>query len=130
MIASFKQLVIKLNEAAFKPIFRRIYDWAYANDGGLSELRNNFSWISLSSSADIRKKVTFNCLFASLLDYFKVGYPYRLSNDADKQRAGVNDTIHVVLATTHNARPESLSQRKVERQGLLGCHARCRHKES
>ncbi len=63
---------------------------------------------SHSSSVDIRKKVTFNCLFASLLDYFKVGYPYGLLNGADKQRADVNDTLHVVLATTHNARLESL----------------------
>lgn len=85
-----------------------MYDWAYANDNGLFELRNDFSWISLSSLVDMRKKVTFNCLFASLLDYFKVGCRYVLLNGADKQREGVNDTLHVVLATTHNARLESL----------------------
>ena len=74
----------------------------------MSEVRNDFSWISLSSSVDRRKKVTFNCLFANLLDYFKVGYRYVLLNGADKQRAGANDTLHVVRATTHNAKLESL----------------------
>ncbi|KAF8626030.1 hypothetical protein AX15_005120 [Amanita polypyramis BW_CC] len=54
VISAFKQLVIKLNEAAFKPIYRRIYDWAYA-----------------SEIVDVRKKVTFQRLYASLLDYFK-----------------------------------------------------------
>jgi U3 small nucleolar RNA-associated protein 10 len=33
-ISAFLELVVKLNEATFRPIFRRLYDWAFANDGG------------------------------------------------------------------------------------------------
>ncbi|KAF4611649.1 hypothetical protein D9613_003824 [Agrocybe pediades] len=29
VIAAFKELVVKLNETAFKPLFRRLYDWAF-----------------------------------------------------------------------------------------------------
>ena len=29
VITAFKELVVKLNEAAFKPLFRRLYDWAF-----------------------------------------------------------------------------------------------------
>ncbi|KAF8630264.1 hypothetical protein AX17_005450 [Amanita inopinata Kibby_2008] len=54
IILAFKQLVVKLNEAQFKPIYRRAYDWAFASD-----------------SADIRKKVTFCHMYTSLLDFFK-----------------------------------------------------------
>ena len=74
MVSSFKQLVAKLNEAVFKPIYRRMYDWAYASDTGLSDLQNHISGLSLVSSGDVRKKILFNYLYASLLDYFKVSY--------------------------------------------------------
>lgn len=36
VVSSFKQLVAKLNESAFKSIYRRMYDWAYVSDSGLS----------------------------------------------------------------------------------------------
>lgn len=74
VVSSFKQLVAKLNEAAFKSIYRRIYDWAYAGDSGVSHWQSYFVRASLFSSVDIRKKVIFNYLYASLLDYFKVSY--------------------------------------------------------
>lgn len=38
VVAAFKEFVIKLNEAAFKPLFRRLYDWAFAGDKGMSSL--------------------------------------------------------------------------------------------
>ena len=34
VISAFKQLVIKLNEAAFRPLFRRLYDWAFTVEPG------------------------------------------------------------------------------------------------
>ncbi|KAK2465147.1 hypothetical protein APHAL10511_002839 [Amanita phalloides] len=57
IILAFRQLVVKLDEASFKPLYRRTYDWAYVSEAG--------------SLSEVRKKETFNCLYASLLDYFK-----------------------------------------------------------
>ncbi|KAM6493306.1 hypothetical protein JOM56_011440 [Amanita muscaria] len=54
VISAFKQFVVKLNETTFKPIYRRVYDWGYASD-----------------TADIRKRIIFCRLYASLLDFFK-----------------------------------------------------------
>ena len=34
VISAFKELVVKLNEAAFRPLFRRLYDWAFTTDLG------------------------------------------------------------------------------------------------
>jgi U3 small nucleolar RNA-associated protein 10 len=33
-IAAFKEFVVKLNDAAFRPLFRRLYDWAFVDDSG------------------------------------------------------------------------------------------------
>lgn len=33
-IAGFKELVVKLNESAFKPLFCRLYDWAFVEKPG------------------------------------------------------------------------------------------------
>ena len=37
-IAAFKELVVKLNDAAFRPLFRRLYDWAFVDAKGLLSL--------------------------------------------------------------------------------------------
>jgi U3 small nucleolar RNA-associated protein 10 len=34
IISAFLELVVKLNETAFKPLFRRLYDWAFAAESG------------------------------------------------------------------------------------------------
>ena len=34
VISAFKQVGVKLGEAAFKPIYCKVYDWAYAGDIG------------------------------------------------------------------------------------------------
>ncbi|PPR01672.1 hypothetical protein CVT24_001501 [Panaeolus cyanescens] len=54
VVSAFKEFVVKLNEAAFKPLFRRLYDWAFAGD-----------------KADNARKITFCHLYLGLLDYFK-----------------------------------------------------------
>ncbi|TFY70773.1 hypothetical protein EVG20_g2223 [Dentipellis fragilis] len=51
-ISAFIELTTKLNETAFKPLFRRLFDWAFA-DAGLT------------------KKITFCRIYIALLDYFK-----------------------------------------------------------
>ncbi|KAF8901036.1 armadillo-type protein [Gymnopilus junonius] len=53
-ISAFKELVVKLNETAFKPLFRRLYDWAFVEE-----------------PSDTGRKVTFGHLYISLLDFFK-----------------------------------------------------------
>ncbi|KAF9553866.1 hypothetical protein CPC08DRAFT_672807 [Agrocybe pediades] len=54
VIAAFKELVVKLNETAFKPLFRRLYDWAF-----------------VEKSDDVARKVIFGHLYIALLDFFK-----------------------------------------------------------
>ncbi|KAF8966928.1 armadillo-type protein [Flammula alnicola] len=54
VISAFKELTVKLNEAAFKPLFRRLYDWAFVED-----------------TNDTARKVVFGHLYTSLLDFFK-----------------------------------------------------------
>ncbi|KZV82033.1 hypothetical protein EXIGLDRAFT_357306 [Exidia glandulosa HHB12029] len=56
VIAAFLQLVIKLNEVAFTPVFRQLYDWAFGN-GDLT--------------ASGARQITFSRVMASLLDTFK-----------------------------------------------------------
>ncbi|KAG6866337.1 hypothetical protein C0991_005804 [Blastosporella zonata] len=53
-ILAFQELVVKLNEAAFRPLFRRLYDWAFASDAG-----------------DNSKKITFCHIYIALLEFFK-----------------------------------------------------------
>ncbi|KAG0706218.1 hypothetical protein DFH29DRAFT_902720 [Suillus ampliporus] len=54
IISAFLELVVKLNETAFRPLFRRLYDWAFA-----------------AESANVERKVTFCHMYSALLDYFK-----------------------------------------------------------
>ncbi|KII90106.1 hypothetical protein PLICRDRAFT_686024 [Plicaturopsis crispa FD-325 SS-3] len=54
-IGAFMELVVKLNDTAFRPLFRRLYDWAFANDLGQANAR----------------KVTFCHVYGALLEYFK-----------------------------------------------------------
>ncbi|KAF9468309.1 hypothetical protein BDZ94DRAFT_1246474 [Collybia nuda] len=53
-IMAFKELVVKLNDAAFRPLFRRLYDWAFAD-----------------KAADIARKIFFCHIYDTLLDFFK-----------------------------------------------------------
>ncbi|KAF8192665.1 hypothetical protein K438DRAFT_2017867 [Mycena galopus ATCC 62051] len=55
-ISAFIELVVKLNEASFRPLFRKLYDWAFAES---------------AAAADLKRKITFCNVYAGLLDYFK-----------------------------------------------------------
>jgi len=52
-ISAFLELVVKLNETAFKPLFRKLYDWAFTQE------------------PDERKRAVFCRVYTALLDYFK-----------------------------------------------------------
>ncbi|KAJ6630100.1 hypothetical protein B0H10DRAFT_1984968 [Mycena sp. CBHHK59/15] len=53
-ISAFIELVVKLNEASFRPLFRKLYDWAFADD-----------------ASHIKRKITFCNVYLGLLDFFK-----------------------------------------------------------
>ncbi|KAJ7740997.1 hypothetical protein B0H14DRAFT_3515417 [Mycena olivaceomarginata] len=53
-ISAFIELVVKLNEASFRPLFRKLYDWAFADE-----------------TSNLKRKITFCNVYAGLLDYFK-----------------------------------------------------------
>ena len=36
IVASFLELVVKLNENTFKPVFRKLFDWAFSASSGES----------------------------------------------------------------------------------------------
>ncbi|KAI0031465.1 hypothetical protein K488DRAFT_52013 [Vararia minispora EC-137] len=53
VIAAFVELVTKLNETVFRPLFRRLFDWAFGND------------------AAEERKIAFLNTYRVLLDFFK-----------------------------------------------------------
>ncbi|KAF8578875.1 ARM repeat-containing protein [Ramaria rubella] len=55
-MATFVDVVTKLNEASFKPIFRRLFDWAL-NDAAVEKL--------------VHRQITFFCLLTSLINLLK-----------------------------------------------------------
>ncbi|KAK0476138.1 hypothetical protein IW261DRAFT_1643515 [Armillaria novae-zelandiae] len=54
VIPAFLELIVKINENTFRPLFRRLYDWAF-----------------VTAADDATRKVTFCHVYSSLLDYFK-----------------------------------------------------------
>lgn len=50
IIATFLELVVKINEAIFKPLFRRLFDWAFASDAGESPSLHTSSFYVLTQS--------------------------------------------------------------------------------
>lgn len=54
VLSAFIEVVAKLNESAFRPLFRKLHDWAFVDQ---------------SSSAE--RKTTFCRIYVALLDYFK-----------------------------------------------------------
>lgn len=71
IIAAYIELVVKLNETAFQPLFRRFCDWAFGDE--TSERRANaYNIYLLMISAAISRKITFCRTYSALLDLFKV----------------------------------------------------------
>ena len=73
LIAAFRELVVKLNETAFRPLFRRLYDWAFAGDSGMLLLVPTFHWSRVDGIVvNLEHQVVFIHLYIGLQDYFKV----------------------------------------------------------
>lgn len=62
--------MVKLNETTFKPLFRKLYDWAFTQEFGTQS-----TLLSLKSTEtpnkDERKCAVFCRVYTALLDYFK-----------------------------------------------------------
>jgi U3 small nucleolar RNA-associated protein 10 len=69
------EVVVKLNETAFRPLFRRLYDWAFVAENGEFELLigSVLPWL-ITVTANIERKITFLHMYSALLDYFKVHF--------------------------------------------------------
>ncbi|KIY65181.1 hypothetical protein CYLTODRAFT_357230 [Cylindrobasidium torrendii FP15055 ss-10] len=52
VVVAFTELVVNINENTFRPLFRKLYDWAFV-------------------SGDDSRKISFCLVFSALLDYFK-----------------------------------------------------------
>jgi len=91
-ISAFVELVVKLNESSFRPLFRRLYDWAFAGE------------------SDPKIQIMFCHIFCGLLDYFKgLMNPYMsmllppltdiLKNCINADSTEVKDLLSPVLET-------------------------------
>lgn len=73
LITAFRELVVKLNETAFRPLFRRLYDWAFAGDSGTLPLVQSSHWSKVDGVVvNLEHQVVFIHLYMGLQDYFKV----------------------------------------------------------
>jgi U3 small nucleolar RNA-associated protein 10 len=55
VISAFVEMVAKLNDATFKPLFRRLFDWAFKD----------------ASDKSVPKKIAFSDVYLALLEFFK-----------------------------------------------------------
>lgn len=68
VIAAFKELVVKLNESAFKPLFRRLYDWAFVEKSGTFPNYADFSaLITCSQMTSLERLPSTTCISAFLI---------------------------------------------------------------
>ena len=72
-ISAFLELVVKLNEATFKPFFRKLYDWAFTQESGkkMSPLPSPSKAHTEISHEEERKRAVFCRVYSALLDHFK-----------------------------------------------------------
>jgi len=71
VISAYREFVVKLNDSTFRPVFRRLYDWAFVHEGGMSVPENMFA-SSQTVLGDNPRKITFFHTYCGLLDFFKV----------------------------------------------------------
>lgn len=74
IVSSFLEMVVKLNEMAFRPLFRKLADWAFTGQGGWSRFTPSSRCRTLNPRplAGPVRGVTFCHVYAALLEYFKV----------------------------------------------------------
>ena len=74
VVDAFVEFVTKLNDTAFRPLFRKLFDWAFTgkprNVMGHSTCSLNCPSSVPESTAE--RKIAFCNVYMGLLDYFKV----------------------------------------------------------
>jgi hypothetical protein len=89
-ITSFLELVVRLNEVTFKPLFIRLYDWAVIDlSEGASESCCAISLdiadiIGVDNARLVERKVVLLHVMMGLLQKFRVGHPVHRETIADK----------------------------------------------
>ena len=111
-ISSFVEIVIKLNESSFKPVFRRLYDWAFADETGTyppvcSSCTSHIPTLCFLSLSIVKKDFVLSCV-CGLARLFQ-GHARvlkRIRNITDVFNAGSDDTLHVILAAASSKHPQ------------------------
>lgn len=70
VIAAFVELVTKLNDTAFRPLFRKLFDWAFT--GKVLDAMGCWPLKPKVTEANAGRKIAFCNTYVGLLDYFKV----------------------------------------------------------
>jgi hypothetical protein len=106
MIQAFLELVTKLNEATFRPLFRRLFDWAFAI--GKNRNRPYRFGFNAPTDGETIKQVTFCRLYSALLEYFKAGLDLMFARLAINLYTGTNELVHDFLASATQEHPERI----------------------
>ena len=63
--------MVKLNETTFKPLFRKLYDWAFTQESGTECSLLISLKLTEIHHKDEKRRAVFCRVYAALLDYFK-----------------------------------------------------------
>jgi hypothetical protein len=103
MNAAFLELVVKLNETTFKPLFRRLFDWAFTLDSGMVPSPSYYSAkVLIVSFPGDGRRIVFCQVYMALLDFFKVGTIHSEKNALLTIFPGIDDPLHGLLIDTFN----------------------------
>jgi U3 small nucleolar RNA-associated protein 10 len=72
VVAAFVELVAKLNDTAFRPLFRKLFDWAFTGRPCHVMNCSAFSESPSVSESSAERKTAFCNAYMGLLDHFKV----------------------------------------------------------
>ena len=72
VVAAFVELVVKLNDTAFRPLFRKLFDWAFTGTPRHAIGCGAFSKSPSVSESSAERKIAFCNAYMGLLEYFKV----------------------------------------------------------
>jgi U3 small nucleolar RNA-associated protein 10 len=74
VVGAFVEFVTKLNDTAFRPLFRKLFDWAFTGEPR-NVMQHRMCFLNRSSSvpeSTAERKIAFCNVYMGLLDYFKV----------------------------------------------------------
>ena len=74
VVAAFVELVAKLNDTVLRPLFRKLFDWAFTGRPRHVMRCSAFSEPHSVPESSAERKIAFCNTYSGLLDYFKVIY--------------------------------------------------------